>query len=1185
MKNFSHFFSILCALALPPSFGGGWGEASAQVNLTLSAPRTQGGTVVAASSITLKPGFTFAASSATSLTLKLDANASTPYESGMPSLSPDQNYILTRTYKTDDGAGYLDQIQYFDGLGRPVQTVQPGITPSGKDLVTYQEYDGFGRESNAWLPAAINGNGAFQPLGQIQANAPSLNGGDGHPYSYPVYEPSPLNRVQQQFGPGEAWHTGGKSVKTEYLTNNANYPCVMFSVASAGLTQGSNYPEGELYVTKTTDEGGSVSYEFKDKLGQVVLTRQVNNGDNHDTYYVYDDFGNRRYVLPPLAVDNLASGLGDDSDMMKKYAYLYKYDGRNRCIQKRIPGCDWMYYVYDKADRLALTQDGIQRPDFKWTVYKYDKLGRMLYSSVVTDIRHKTSFAQSLESFSNVVVGEDFGVPAPYYPMDDTGYTRGFFWQPYYYPTRLLSVNYYDDHRFLELLPDSAIKTALQYTHEAGFDTRYENAKGLVTGGRQYQLDDSTKYTVTATYYDYRGRIVQTKSTNHLGGIEAEYIAYDFTGHPTQKKHVHTSPQVGTVTELYTYTYDHAGRPTETRHKLDGNPEQLLAKITYDELGRLQNRKAGNSSVVNTAYGYNVRSWTTGITGSRFKESLAYNFDGNIKQQVFGDNSSYSITYDFVYDDLSRLTDATSSGTYGSGYDCHYEYDKQGNAKSIVTNGTKWVYVPVPGKPMEKLVLSNVPYDNLTLTYNGNQLRKVTDAADVSTNSITEQFLDFANTDTEYAYNANGAMTKDLNKGITNISYNLLNLPQQIDINSPLAVATNKYSYSAGGVKLRVVKTYNSSIGEAPIEASVMLLDGESTASTVTQTTDYVGNKLFENNTLDRIQVDGGYIKGGVYYFYETDHLGSNRLTVSQTGTASDRSDYYPYGMQMAHNDPNQGATQQSDGFVKTSFKFSGKELDVMHGLNLYDSQARMQDPTLGRFTTVDPLAEKYYSWSPYVYCMDNPLKFVDKDGKEPTKPRVSSLTNLLKALNSKDIKSLKDMIAWYGGVNAKIYSVKGKGSLNERYVYSTTWGWIDMRHFSAAAYVTDKPFVSAKDLLKKGEATEKEQEEKGNRSAWSYEDLVSNALGAYFQEYASNYDGSVVEALESFLCSIGVVDNPIEVSPNKLPDVERENPPQNKSYNPMFTIGKRNSKTSLAIIGFIKRLMAGAPRKGPDGN
>jgi len=145
----------------------------------------------------------------------------------------------------------------------------------------------------------------------------------------------------------------------------------------------------------------------------------------------------------------------------------------------------------------------------------------------------------------------------------------------------------------------------------------------------------------------------------------------------------------------------------------------------------------------------------------------------------------------------------------------------------------------------------------------------------------------------------------------------------------------------------------------------------------VTKTTDYVDGKIFENNVLDRIFVDGGYIKGGVYYFYETDHLGDNRTVINQSGTVVERNDYYPYGMQMAHNQLTNSASGSDN-----KRKFGGKELDVMGGLNLYDSQARMQDPTLGIFTTVDPLAEKYYSWSPYVYCAGNPVNAVDPDGR-----------------------------------------------------------------------------------------------------------------------------------------------------------------------------------------------------------
>jgi RHS repeat-associated protein len=156
----------------------------------------------------------------------------------------------------------------------------------------------------------------------------------------------------------------------------------------------------------------------------------------------------------------------------------------------------------------------------------------------------------------------------------------------------------------------------------------------------------------------------------------------------------------------------------------------------------------------------------------------------------------------------------------------------------------------------------------------------------------------------------------------------------------------------------------------------------------VTKTTDYVDGKIFENNVLDRIFVDGGYIKSGIYYFYETDHLGDNRTVINQSGTVVERNDYYPFGMQMAHN---QMLNQASGSDNKR--KFGGKELDVMSGLNLYDSQARWYDPCIPILPTVDPLCEKKPWISPYVYCSDNPVNRVDPDGRQDlVVPRVAPL-------------------------------------------------------------------------------------------------------------------------------------------------------------------------------------------------
>lgn len=111
--------------------------------------------------------------------------------------SVDRNYIQSRTYMKADSSLYMDKIQYLDGLGRPVQTVQQGITPSNNDLVSLQEYDDFGRESNIWLPGTSSANGRFvdpQDLKQSILNS-ALYTKDQKPYSNPVYENSPLNRI------------------------------------------------------------------------------------------------------------------------------------------------------------------------------------------------------------------------------------------------------------------------------------------------------------------------------------------------------------------------------------------------------------------------------------------------------------------------------------------------------------------------------------------------------------------------------------------------------------------------------------------------------------------------------------------------------------------------------------------------------------------------------------------------------------------------------------------------------------------------------------------------------------------------------------------------------------------------------------------------------------------------------
>lgn len=329
-------------------------------------------------------------------------------------------------------------------------------------------------------------------------------------------------------------------------------------------------------------------------------------------------------------------------------------------------------------------------------------------------------------------------------------------------------------------------------------DKRYTGgARGLLTGKRIYSLDASDKYTITSYYYDAYGRMVQVHASNHLGGFEDEYTAYNFSGTIRQKLHIHTVPNKPVQREVYSYTYDHVNRLLTTSHKLNDLPEKILLSNSYDEIGRLQEQsKATETSV----YTYNVRDWLTGISGNFFSETLAYNTAvGGISPQVASYSGNISAMqwragmekvmrgYQFRYDHVNRLTHAL----YGEGnnitindkYNEILTYDLMGNILTLRRHG----------KHDSGFGL----IDKLAYKYNGNQLIKVTDAATTSVTSYGAfQFVDGVDVENEYVYDANGNMTEDFNKKILKIEYNLLNLPSKLQFSFGHMA---EYSYDGAG--------------------------------------------------------------------------------------------------------------------------------------------------------------------------------------------------------------------------------------------------------------------------------------------------------------------------------------------------------------------------------------------------
>ena len=652
---------------------------------------------------------------------------------------------------------------------------------------------------------------------------------------------------------------------------------------------------------------------------------------------------------------------------------------------RKLPGCDAVRYVYDKADRLIFVQDGNLKGQGRWRFTIPDALGRTVLSGLCSEPLPVDGSAVEAEFTGS---GSYKG-----YAVKVGGTVRALS------GSRLLTVNYYDNYDFLGKngFPAYAYDSSME---SSGYGTK-SDARGMLTGSVTGLAGDGAGQLYSVVYYDRRSRPVQRQGSNSLGGKETEYTAYNFTGQPTRLRHVHTAQGKAVRTEVRTYSYDHAGRLLTVKHKLDALGEVTLVNNVYDDLGRLQSKSLHGSAVNKQTYAYNIRNWLTGVSGSKFTQNLYYNtgngvvkYNGSISSMTWKSGNESTVRgYKFTYDGLDRVLNATYGETASISTNANRfsenvtGYDKNGNIKSLQRYGQT-------GASAYGLL------DNLTYTLTGNQLSCVEDAVSTAAYGTNTAFVNGASVAGEYAYDANGNLTKDLNKGITDIQYNVLNLPSTVSFSDG---STITYTYGADGTKLRTVHKIGST----------------------TTTTDYCGNVIYENGTQKLLLTEEGYINltgTQQYHYYLKDHQGNNRVVINQSGTVEETNHYYPFGGVFG----TAGNTQP--------YKYNGKELDTKKGLNWYDYGARHYDAALGRFTTNDPLAEKYYSMSPYTYCADNPVKFIDPNGME------YAPGDLFKTKRA----AAKDWGMYYNGASiirkremgSSIYEVKQKGKL-KGYSYS----------------------------------------------------------------------------------------------------------------------------------------------------
>lgn len=916
----------------------------------------------------------------------------------------------------DEARGNIS-VQYFDGLGRLVQTIQQSVTPEKPDLVSLTEYDGVGRDYIHWLPTAFAGNnGAFINTTSFKPQAETFYN-DLRPFSETKFEFSPLSRIDKQFGVGAAWLNNPTSMKYETNGDDIKY---FFVNESGNLQKGVNYKAGALYKTTVLDEDNNPQTEYKDKLGRVVLKQNFDGIDKVNTYSVYNDLGQLSYVIPPKASDELTNDLSDSNSTIQQLCYFYKYDERGNCIEKHLPGCESIYMIYDKANRLILTQDGNQRINNRWIKRMYDNLGRIVYTC---EIETETSMSLLVRYFKEKLCVSEFSTENKIAAVPNLGYelypqefysyikvgTDGYTSIPIeiiFNLKNILIVNYYDNYDFVSITDNN-----LNYDNskEQEYGIRYNSTKGLLTGNRTYMLDESGVYSAGVLYYDYQGRAIQTRNSNHLGGYDFTYTQYGFTEtvKKTLKEHYITTGTSSNTKELYTYTYDHAGRLKETMYQInDETPIILSENQKYDELGRLEIKKRhgiSNNFVDQEKFKYNIRSWTEKIESGTFKEELFYNtnpvntnlcFNGNISFSTwtYGDGDKYK-GYLYTYDKLNRLNFADfkqeTSDLENGHYNEAFEYDKMGN----ITKLSRSIF--------------GSDIDALTLTYNGNQLKNVIDGEGNRNEYNIKEYhsenpADLDISTTEFMYDANGNLNSDVDRGIVTIKYNLLNLPSLVQFKNGSQIL-NKYD--ASGLKLS--SEYYNCINQTlePLErnqvydwtATPWFMEKSSTLyidniEYKTENSDWVTPILSRISNsegyVDNLNISGQSIR---YNYYRRDHLGNNRevwhaaysqwhrndnpelgyYEVTVPASTIQRTEYYPSGLPLA----------ESSGSIKQPYKYNGKEFVEMHGYDTYDYGARGMYAGIGRFTSLDRFAEKYPWQSPYCYAANNPIRFIDVNG------------------------------------------------------------------------------------------------------------------------------------------------------------------------------------------------------------
>nr|WP_295869882.1 DUF6443 domain-containing protein [uncultured Chitinophaga sp.] len=889
-----------------------------------------------------------------------------------PVVSTSDTAYVTMMTRTPDQVRQMTQ--YFDGLGRPIQVVSKAASISGRDVITPIVYDAFGREQAKYLPyTASTGDGRFKtdPFNEQKSFYQSVMPGEQVYYNRVDYEASPLNRTLKIYGPGASWakndpsgveRGGNKPIESRYHANTTADSVRAWYLAGGQIIPvsgtGQIYQAGELSKHITIDEAGNQQVEYKDKEGRVVMQKgQVTTtpGSAHMgwlcTYYVYDQLGNLRFVIPPKVTEMAINGNWTITpEIANELCFIYRYDNRSRMIVKKVPGADSTEMVYDLRDRLVFSRDGKMKGKY-WIATFYDNLNRpllvaqyknynasreTLQTAVNNSDKNTQNISYNFPASANLIL-DTFDGKSLYQATSSIDLVDGFetlagtetqfeinagavsgstiiaasYSLPGISGDSLMPMvySYYDSYTFsgvqaYEMKDISRPQSDGSPNAQPLPVTGSNNTKGLTTGTK-VRILGTDRWLTTTLYYDNKHRPIQTLAENISGGLDVVTTMYDFSGKVISTYHrqknllSRINPQTSILTML---AYDAGGRLIRIKKRLNDTTaagDKIVAINTYNEMGELRTKRLGvigNSQLETLTYDYNVRGWLVGInksfvstsgnTDNWFGQTLAYDsgftnvtYNGNIAGSVWKSRSDgIARAYGFNYDKLNRLI-AASFTQQNSGSNA-WTNDQKDFSVSNLTFDANGNILSMDQKGMIGATPGNI--DRLVYNYRpgANKLKSVSDTCNSASAKLGD-FVDGVNGGDDYDYDVDGNLIKDLNKNITSVVYNYLNLPDSIVVAGKGRI---KFLYDATGRKLRKIVTDNTNSLPRVI------------------VTDYIGGSVYQNDTLQFLMHEEGRIrplmKGNqpaqyVYDYFLRDHLGNVRTVLT------DQTDFTIYAASM----------------------------------------------------------------------------------------------------------------------------------------------------------------------------------------------------------------------------------------------------------------------------------------------